>query len=345
MISHLIAINSLKILQFPPLSCHEPHKLPDLVASSTSDFVSQQSNENEKNKLFNNEHQYHMQANWSLPFRRFYAHQTVPGDTCALCGFVTWDYPYHYTHQRRPTSAKKAAVLHVDNRPCTDISLMQKSNTRHVCFHVGQTTVGQSWYVSGCVSTRTRKSNPPVKGTPILLKCTPKHTPHAAVSERAYVCERVCGERGEASSYKLAQLWHGLCSSVKSCDLLLNILFARWKRNLYFDVDVCCNCKPTRHNLCSQQALVLVALTYISEIQHSLHVNSRSLLSFHPSLSPGASDIGQQNRIPYSHIFSYAHMHSWYPLAPFCPNLLIYQNNNNNNATNAIHTWNNLIMF
>lgn len=74
---------------------------------------------------------------------------------------------------------------------------------------------------------------------------------------------------------------------------------------MHFDVDVCHDWEPMRDDPCSQQAQVLVALTYIREIQHSLHVNSRSLLSLHPSLSPGASDIGQQKHILYSRIISY----------------------------------------
>lgn len=151
----------------------------------------------------------------------------------------------------------------------------------------------------------------------------PKHTPHSCERASEHACVWVCGERGEASSHQLAQLWHGLCSSVKSCDLFLNILFERWERNLHFDVDVCCDWELTRDNLCSQQAPVLIALTYIREIQHSLHVNSRLLLSFHPSLSPGASDVGQQNRILYSRIFLYTHTDGWYPLVAFCPDLLI----------------------
>ncbi len=71
-----------------------------------------------------------------------------------------------------------------------------------------------------------------------------------------------------------------------------------------------------RDDLCRQQAQVLVALTYIREIQHSLHVNSRSLLSLHPSLSPGASDIGQQNRILYSRIILNT-TDCWYPIDLF----------------------------
>ncbi len=114
-----------------------------------------------------------------------------------------------YFCQKR--ARQTAPVLHVDNKRWIDISQRRSPIQVFSCKRRQWGKVDMSLGVW----VRTRKSNPTVTGTPVLLKYMPKHTPHTAVSERACVCgTRVCAVReGKLAFTNLSQLWHGLCSS------------------------------------------------------------------------------------------------------------------------------------